>query len=92
MSSKVLIQAKSRIADIIKANQLAPNMVVGLFAEHLHVLDEGPDSYVAQVMARDPAPSLEEFERILQSLEEEAHAVRVKSTNTVCTGLFRFVL
>lgn len=86
------MQAKGRVAEVIQRNQVAPQMVVDLFAEHLSILDQGVETFVAQIMGRDPAPSLENFEQILRSLDDQADAVRIISSNTVCTGLFRYEL
>lgn len=78
------------MAEVVKANQFAPQMIVDLYAEHLTILDQGPDSFVVEIMGRDPSPSLADFEHILNSLNDQAEAVRMKSADTLCTGLFRY--
>jgi len=64
-------------------------MLVDLYKEHLAILDQGPDAFVAELMSRDPAPALEDFGQIIQALDNQAEVVRFKSTDSVCTGLFR---
>eukprot|EP00892_Ulva_mutabilis_P009855 jgi/Ulvmu1/7241/UM035_0028.1 len=83
-----LAEAQSRVAGVIEANKIAPQRVVELFETYLTILDQGQDAFVSEVMGRIPEPSLDDFECILSDLDMTADAVRCKSANNVCTGLF----
>lgn len=75
---------------MLKSNTIAPLKVAGLFEEHLPVLAKDQEQYVAGLMAKEPPMSLEDFEDLLQDLDGQSEAVRLKCANTVRTGIYRY--
>jgi hypothetical protein len=83
------MQARRKILAVMQSNRLAPQKVAALFEQYLAVLDIDIDSYVADLLSKDPEPSLEDIEDILQDLNRQAEDVRLCCANTVRTGIYR---
>jgi hypothetical protein len=83
------VQARDRVGEVLQSNTVAPLEVASLFDEHLPILAQNPESYVANLLNRQPAMSLEDFETLLCDLDSQSEAIRLKCADTVRTGIYR---
>lgn len=74
---------------MLSSNTIAPLKVAALFDEHLPVLAKDQEVFVADLMAKEPPMSLEDFEDLLQDLDGQSEAIRLKCADVVRTGIYR---
>jgi hypothetical protein len=72
----------------MKENQEAPLKLADLFRRHMGVLEADGEAYAASLMAKDPPPSLEELEKVLESYRNQSEDVRLMCADTVRTGVY----
>jgi hypothetical protein len=77
------------VVEVLRAHTIAPLKVAALFDEHLPVLSKEQEVFVAELMAKEPPLSLDEFEDLIQNLDGQSEAIRLKCADVVCTGIYR---
>lgn len=77
------------MVEVLRSNSIAPLKVAALFDDHLPVLSKDQGVFVAELMTKEPPMSLEDFEDLLQDLDGQSEAIRLKCANVVCTGIYR---
>ena len=76
---------------MLRSNTIAPLKVAGLFDQHLPVLAKDQEVFVADLMAKQPPMSLEDFEDLLEDLDGQSEAIRLKCADAVRTGIYRYL-